>query len=87
MTYRLTDNGRLVRGEGSFPDAPQVIPAHCHVTLLIRRDNMVAAYPRLRVSGGKDAMIRATYAEALYDKAGRKRRARRGRRSHYSRPD
>lgn len=72
MTYRLTDNGRLVRGEGSFPDAPQVIPAHSHVTLLIRRDNMVAAYPRLRVSGGKDAMIRATYAEALYDKAGRK---------------
>jgi len=72
MTYALTDNGRRVRGEGAFPDAPQVIPAHSHVTLLIRRDNMVAAYPQLRVSGGRGAVIRATYAEALYDKAGKK---------------
>ncbi|HTM80125.1 alpha-L-rhamnosidase C-terminal domain-containing protein [Asticcacaulis sp.] len=72
MTYALTDNGHLVRGEGHFPDAPQIIPAHSHVTLLIRRENMLAAYPQLRVSGGKDAVIKATYAEALYDKAGRK---------------
>ncbi len=72
MTYASTDNGRLVRGEGNFPAARQVIPAHSHVNLLIRRDNMVAAYPQLRVSGGRDAMIRATYAEALYDKAGKK---------------
>lgn len=72
MTYALTDNGRRVRGEGVFPAAPQVIPAHSHVTLLIRRDNMVAAYPQLRVSGGRGAVIKATYAEALYDKAGKK---------------
>lgn len=72
MTYNLTDNGRLVRGEGVFPAASQVIPAHSHVTLLIRRDNMVAAYPQLRVSGGRDAVIKATYAEALYDQAGKK---------------
>jgi hypothetical protein len=72
MTYALTDNGQLVRGEGSFPHTPQIIPAHSHVTLLIRRDNMVAAYPQLHVSGGRDAIIKATYAEALYDKAGKK---------------
>jgi hypothetical protein len=72
MTYVPADNGRLVRGEGAFPEAPQVIPAHSHVTLLIRRDHMVAAYPQLHVSGGKDAVIKATYAEALYDQAGKK---------------
>ena len=72
MTYAPVDNGHLVRGEGQFPDAPQVIPAHSHVTLLIRRENMVAAYPQLRVSGGKDAVIKATYAEALYDQNGQK---------------
>ncbi len=72
MTYAPAENGRLVRGEGGFPDAPQIIPAQSHVTLLIRRDAMVAAYPRLRVSGGRDAVIKATYAEALYDRAGKK---------------
>jgi len=72
MTYALADNGHLVRGEGVFPAAPQTIPAHSHVTLLIRRENMVAAYPRLQVSGGRDAVIKATYAEALYDQAGKK---------------
>ncbi len=72
MTYVLTDAGRLVRGEGPFPKAAQTIPANSHVILLIRRDATVAAYPQLRVSGGRAAVIKATYTEALYDKAGKK---------------
>lgn len=55
-----------------FPAKAVTIPANSQATLLIRRDAMVSAYPELRLSGGRDAKIRMTYAEALYDDAGRK---------------
>jgi len=70
MLYAKADAGIGV--DGAFPQAQQVIAPHSHVTLLIRRDGMISAYPALTVSGGKDAVVRLGYAEALYDDKGRK---------------
>ena len=72
MTFQRVDNGRLVRGLGAFPASAQSVPPHSHIQLLIRRPAMVSAYPELAVSGGKGAVIQMTYAEALYDAAGKK---------------
>ena len=72
MSYQRVENGRAVRGIGGFPAAAQSIPAHSHVQVLLRRPLMVSAYPQLSVSGGKDAVIKMTYAEALYDANGKK---------------
>ena len=70
MLYKQVASGTGV--DGMFPQAPQVIPAHSHVTLLIRRDDMIAAYPALTVTGGHGAVIRMGYAEALYDDKGQR---------------
>ena len=43
------------------------VPPNSHVKLLLRRDAMISAYPSFQVRGGRDARIRVTYAEALYD--------------------
>jgi alpha-L-rhamnosidase len=77
MEHRLSDAGELVRAEGlaglpAFPDQPLEIPANTHVTLLLDHRVLETAYPELTVSGGRDAAIRLTYAEALYDAHGRK---------------
>ncbi|MGZ3298666.1 MAG: alpha-L-rhamnosidase-related protein, partial [Asticcacaulis sp.] len=70
MLYKKADSGT---GIGTpFPQSPQVIAPHSHAVLLIRRDQMISAYPALSVSGGRDALIRMGYAEALYDDKGRK---------------
>ena len=54
----------------AFPARPVTIPAHSVAKLLLRRDAMISAYPELDVAGGKDAQIRLTYTEALYDAQG-----------------
>jgi alpha-L-rhamnosidase len=62
--------GEQVRGsfEGAtFPKRPLAIPARTHGHVLIRRDAMISGYPELQVRGGRDATIRVTYSEALYD--------------------
>jgi hypothetical protein len=63
---------RLVRAEGVPADGPLVVPAGTTATLLYDRGEIVNAYPRLTVSGGRDAVVRLTYAEALYDASGAK---------------
>lgn len=55
-----------------FPLQSLVVPANNRITLLIRRDAMVSAYPELSFSGGRDAKIAVTYAEAMYDAKGHK---------------
>ena len=79
MEHRLTDAGTVVRADGmnlataqQFPAAPLDIPAHAHVTLLLDHRVLQTAYPELTVSGGEDAHITMTYAEALYDFKGNK---------------
>ncbi len=77
MEHRLASAGTAVRVEGlpaipAFPAQPLQIPANSHVTLLLDNRVLETAYPELVVSGGRDAQIRMTYAEALYDAQGRK---------------
>lgn len=79
MEHRLTDAGTVVRSDGmglaqarQFPAAPLDIPANAHVTLLLDHRVLQTAYPELIVSGGQDAHIAMTYAEALYDFHGNK---------------
>ena len=77
MEHRLTDAGDPVRVEGlpglpAFPARPLEIPANTHVTLLLDHRVLQTAYPELTVSGGRDAAIRLTYSEALYDAQGQK---------------
>jgi len=77
MEHRLVDAGTPVRVEGlgslpSFPAAPLTIPPNTHATLLLDHRVLQTAYPELTVSGGRDAEIRLTYSEALYDASGHK---------------
>lgn len=53
-------------------DHPLVIPAHTHDSILIDQSFETVGYPVLKVSGGKNAEIKITYAEALFDKDGQK---------------
>jgi hypothetical protein len=77
MEHRSVEAGTVVRIDGmqplpSFPAAPLKIPSNSHVTLLLDRHELQTAYPELGVSGGRDAEIHLTYAEALYDAQGKK---------------
>jgi alpha-L-rhamnosidase len=77
MEHRLTDAGRIVRVEGlssipPFPEAPLTIEPNSDVKLLLDHRVLQTAYPELNVSGGRDAEIHLTYAEALYDAQGKK---------------
>lgn len=77
MEHRLVDAGVPVRVAGlaslpAFPAAPLEIPANTHVTLLLDHRVLQTAYPELTMSGGRDASIALTYAEALYDAQGLK---------------
>ncbi|MBN2350751.1 MAG: family 78 glycoside hydrolase catalytic domain [Bacteroidales bacterium] len=50
-----------------FGFAPLEIPAHSTHTLLIDQEYVTVGYPKLNLTGGKDAQIRVKYSEALYD--------------------
>lgn len=77
MQYTPQSGGKVVRFSGlpsaaSFPDGPVTVPAHSSASLLIDNAQLTTAYPELELSGGKDATIRLTYAEALKDRNGQK---------------
>jgi hypothetical protein len=77
MEHRLVDAGVPVRVEGmasipAFPAAPLDVPANSHITLLLDHRTLQTAYPELTMSGGRDAVVRLTYSEALYDTQGKK---------------
>ncbi len=64
----------VARSEGAPVDdgflngvKPLVIPAHSKVTILLDQTHHTIGYPELRVSEGKNAKIKITYAEALFD--------------------
>jgi len=71
MEFTPTSPGQIVRSSlpalSAFPAAPVTVPAAAHVHLLLDRKTLTTGYPRLSVSGGKNAHIVLTYAEALYD--------------------
>jgi len=82
MEFQPVEAGQIVRdssvpsaptsARGAFPAAPRTIPANAHLHILLDRKTLTTAYPQLTVSGGKDALIRLTYAEALFDQQMRK---------------
>ena len=77
MEWRERPGGRVVRSSGlatsgGFPDTPLAISANQKVTLLLDNTELTTAFTNLVVSGGKDATIRVTYAEALKDAKGEK---------------
>ncbi|WP_158750341.1 alpha-L-rhamnosidase C-terminal domain-containing protein [Acidobacterium sp. S8] len=77
MEHRLVTPGKPVRFEGlaakpKFPGSSLEIPANTHATLLLDNQVLQTAYPELVTSGGRDAEIKLTYAEALYDAKGEK---------------
>lgn len=56
----------MAKSEGFLHDKdPLVIPAHSKVSLLIDQGYETMGYPEMIVSGGKDAHIRAMYAENM----------------------
>jgi len=77
MDWRETPGGQIVRMSGiatagGFPDAPLEVAANQKVSLLLDNTVLTTAFTNLVVSGGKDASIRVTYAEALKDAKGEK---------------
>jgi len=61
-----------LEGGEQFPARSVVVPANTTAKLLIRRDAVISGYPALDVTGGRDAIIRLEYGEALYDAERRK---------------
>lgn len=66
-TNGIKINSRFLQGNN-----PVTIPAHSEVTFLLDQSFETIGYPVLKVSGGNGAKIKVTYAEALFDKDGRK---------------
>jgi len=75
MEHRAVSAGKLVRVDGAATaentDAMR-IPAHSHRVLLLDNAVLQTAYPELKLSAGKDAELKLTYSEALYDAQGQK---------------
>jgi alpha-L-rhamnosidase len=77
MESREKPGGRVVRSSGlttngGFPDGPVEIAAHQKVSILLDNGELTTAFAELAVSGGRDARIRVTYAEALKNDKGEK---------------
>lgn len=79
MEEKIQRIKKVRRAEGIKPENnflqgkhPVTIPAHSEVTLLLDQTFETVGYPMLKVSGGADAKIKVTYAEALFDSVGRK---------------
>jgi len=51
-----------------FGEKPLEIPANTTHTFLVDQGLVTLGYPKLTLSGGKDAHVKITYSEALYDK-------------------
>jgi hypothetical protein len=68
--YAPVDPGKVVRAAGAqargFPRSPLRIPPNSEATLLVDAGRVLSAYPQLVLSGGREAKVTITYAEALY---------------------
>lgn len=72
LTHAPTEAGIVVRTSSSAaalgrPLEGVTIPAHADIRILLDRRTLTNAYPAVRVRGGRDARLRLTYAEALFD--------------------
>lgn len=64
---RVATDGRFLAGSGDL-----VVPANATASLLLDQGHLTNAYAILETSGGRDATITLTYAEATKDSAGQK---------------
>ena len=62
-TKGITANNGFLRGDDAL-----LIPANSTISILLDNEMLTMGYPELVVSGGKEAQVRLTYAEALFDK-------------------
>jgi alpha-L-rhamnosidase len=58
--------------ESLFGENPIEIPSNSSHSILIDQGYVTLGYPKLNLSGGKDATIKITYSEALYDEKSQK---------------
>ena len=65
-------NDQVLEGAGSETLRDCTIPAHTTQTLLLDQGELVTAYPELILSGGRNAQLSLTYAEALSNPEGQK---------------
>jgi alpha-L-rhamnosidase len=77
MEHRLLPAMRIVRTSGvagadQFAQRSLVIAPHSHSTILFDNGELTTAYPEFTTSGGRQALIRVTYAEALKNAKGEK---------------
>ena len=76
MEFREIEAGKVVRTNleraDVFPAQAVTIPANTTAEVLLDHKTMVAGFPELAVSGGKDARISVGYTEALYDEHNRR---------------
>jgi hypothetical protein len=74
MESRMQRLGIVRRESGIRTDAaflsgshPLTVPAHAKISLLLDQSFETVAYPVIRLSEGKNAEVKLTYAEALFD--------------------
>ncbi len=77
MEHLLQEPPVVRRSQGvQLPDGKKIsglkIPSGSTIKILLDQTHLTTAYPLLTVSGGRDARIRVTYAEALVDSDGNK---------------
>ena len=77
LRHEVTEAGLVARSTLPGLSAGQAlsgltVPAQSDVRILIDRATLTSAYPAFIVSGGRDARVRVTYAEALFDADRRK---------------
>jgi alpha-L-rhamnosidase len=74
MEYREVPAGRVVASAGLHWREAQSfrVAAHAKASVLLDAGALTTAYPEVILSGGGDARVRLTYAEALVDEQGHK---------------
>lgn len=70
---------KIVRYSGIVPhegflkgDKELIVKANSKVTILVDRTHLTIGYPEMIISNGKGSKIKIEYAEALFDKSGKK---------------
>jgi alpha-L-rhamnosidase len=72
MKFECSKQGNKTVSSFLQGNHPIKIPANSSKTILIDQSFETIGYPVLKVSGGKNAFVKITYAEALFDSTGEK---------------
>ena len=82
MEEKLERIPKVVRASGVPADdgflkgaSSLIVPANTKATVLVDQTYLTTAYPELMVSGGNGSTVAIRYAEALFNKAGKKETA------------